>query len=85
MKFRSSQCFSLLQNGSEQNSELIYHPRNGSQRNSDHFPFRGTDGESKFPSLQCYADFFPWKMAILSCALVWKGGANVECVAQLMI
>jgi hypothetical protein len=41
---------------------IFYLPRNGSERNSEHFPFRGTDRIStelvKFPSVPCSAKFF---------------------------
>ncbi len=36
-KLWSSKCLSLLQNGSEPNSELFYLRRNGSERNSEYF------------------------------------------------
>jgi hypothetical protein len=37
----SSECFFLLQNGSERTSELFYLLRNDSERNSEFFVFRG--------------------------------------------
>jgi hypothetical protein len=55
-KFRSSECFSLLRNDTEWNSELSYLPQTGSNgipsvfHSEKHEEFR-RENESKFPSV----------------------------------